>query len=425
LFYLSEEYWENIDNIWNDRIHFVDNSSDETILFFPSTISTKDDIENYIDLLDRTDKNILFVSYNWLESLCDNEIYNYLFSQIIEYWKKKNLDIDTVVWVWFSSYFVDKIIYDINIENVILISPTAWTKSFFERNLFWFIHNIFNKNSFSFDGLGSWDFNYLLIKTNNNFYWENDAILKSFDNWQFLSKKKMSISTDSLEFLPYYKWPVLAHINDFIWEKLVDTIEVKVDTKKYNPLEFYDFEADYSIHKFVNNKVSFNNISYIPENLVEMTSDYYNTSKYMTLSKRAEKNFENMSKAFYKEFWKKILVVSAYRSYLYQKWIKDRGCPDNLCAKAWYSEHQTWLTVDIFEATTKDDFMSKKHLNEYYKWLYDNAHKYWFHNTYQKWVGIDWYEIEPWHWRYLWVWLSTYLKRNNITFAELYNNLEN
>jgi LAS superfamily LD-carboxypeptidase LdcB len=130
-----------------------------------------------------------------------------------------------------------------------------------------------------------------------------------------------------------------------------------------------------------------------------------------------------MSEAYFKETGKKIVVVSAYRSYLYQKWIKDRGCPDNLCAKAWYSEHQTWLTVDLWSASSFN-FWQKEPYKSRYKWLKENAYKFGFHNTYQKWVEIDTYEIEPWHWRYMWKSLAKYLLDNNITFAEFYNKME-
>jgi LAS superfamily LD-carboxypeptidase LdcB len=38
---------------------------------------------------------------------------------------------------------------------------------------------------------------------------------------------------------------------------------------------------------------------------------------------------------------------------------------------------------------------------------------------------VDWYEIEPWHWRYLWVELATYLKNKDLTIAEFYNEINN
>jgi len=130
-----------------------------------------------------------------------------------------------------------------------------------------------------------------------------------------------------------------------------------------------------------------------------------------------------MAKSYYRDTWKKIVVVSAYRSYLYQKWIKDRWCPDNLCAKAGYSEHQSGLAVDLWAASTKDDWNNSKLFKNRYKWLKANAYKYWFTNTYQKWINIDTYDIEPWHWRYVWIKLAKYLLDNNLTIAQLYNKI--
>jgi D-alanyl-D-alanine carboxypeptidase len=128
-----------------------------------------------------------------------------------------------------------------------------------------------------------------------------------------------------------------------------------------------------------------------------------------------------LGREFYLEFERKLEVVSAYRSYAYQKWIKDRGCPDNLCAKAGYSEHQSGLAVDFFEASTQQAWEENEELQKYFEWLNIHAYKYGFINTYQKWVEIDGYEVEPWHWRYVWVQLAEYIIGNNITFAEFYH----
>lgn len=187
-------------------------------------------------------------------------------------------------------------------------------------------------------------------------------------------------------------------------------------------ISFLDLETDSSLTKFVDSRVSFDDKWYIPKNLVSISSDYVYDAKWWTQILRIEANeaLQKMAKDFYEEFWKKIVIVSAYRSFLYQKGIKDRGCPDNLCAKAGYSEHQSGLAVDFWETTTEKQFLSKPHLKKYFDWLNENAHLYGFHNTYQKWLEIDGYEIEPWHWRYMWVDLATYLYENNITFAEFY-----
>ncbi len=195
------------------------------------------------------------------------------------------------------------------------------------------------------------------------------------------------------------------------------SIEREIKNKK----KVYDLITDNSITKFVNPDVSFVDKEYVPENLEYIALEYVIDSKgNWQLRPIAKQYLEKMSEDFYKKFEKKIKVVSSYRSYKYQKWIKDRWCPDNLCAKAWHSEHQTWLAIDLWETTTNSEFMSKKHLIEYFQWLNKNAHKYGYHNTYQKWLEVDGYEIEPWHWRYLWVELATELKSKNMTLAEYY-----
>lgn len=183
-----------------------------------------------------------------------------------------------------------------------------------------------------------------------------------------------------------------------------------------------DFETDSSITKFVNNKVSFNHLSYVPDNLEYVSSSYVSDSKWNS-SLRYEANLalQDMAKDFYNTFWKKMLVVSAYRSYSYQVWIKAWWCSDIFCAKAWFSEHQTWLAVDLWEATSREEFLSKQNLAIYFDWMKKNAYKYWFNNSYQKWLEVDWYNIEPWHWRYLWYSLAKELYDNNQTYAEYYH----
>jgi D-alanyl-D-alanine carboxypeptidase len=177
--------------------------------------------------------------------------------------------------------------------------------------------------------------------------------------------------------------------------------------------------------KFVSAKIPFEDKLYIPKNLTKISWKYVYDAKWWTqfLKEEAKNALDNMSKSYYNVFWKKIVVVSAYRPYLYQKWIKDRWCPDNLCAKAGYSEHQSWLAVDLWAASSYNAWQTKNYQIKY-NWLKENAYKFGFHNTYQKWLKIDTYEIEPWHWRYLWESLAKYLLDNNLTIAEFYNKME-
>jgi D-alanyl-D-alanine carboxypeptidase len=195
----------------------------------------------------------------------------------------------------------------------------------------------------------------------------------------------------------------------------------RIDLREY--IINLDLETDNSITKFVNNKVHYNKLWYVPENLVSVWWKYIVDWKwwYIKVSKTLKENLDKLSEQFYLDTNNNIVVVSWYRSYNYQKWIKDRGCPDNLCAKAWYSEHQSGLTIDIYSASSEKNWANNNNLKKYFSWFKDNAYKYGFHNTYQKWLEIDWYEIEPWHWRYLWNKFAKYLHDEDITIAEFYN----
>lgn len=209
-------------------------------------------------------------------------------------------------------------------------------------------------------------------------------------------------------------------------EKLNDVIsnknkEIK-ELKKELFLSKIDLLSDNSITKFVNNKVSFFDLWYVPEDLVSVSGEYIVDSKnwYIKVRKELKDALDALSKQFYKDTNNNIVIVSWYRSYNYQNGIKKWGCPDSLCAKAWYSEHQSGLAIDIYSASSEKNWFNDNNLRKYFSWFKDNAYKYGFHNTYQKWLETDWYEIEPWHWRYIWPEFAKYLYDNNITFAEFY-----
>lgn len=180
----------------------------------------------------------------------------------------------------------------------------------------------------------------------------------------------------------------------------------------------YDLLADDDLLKFVWVGNPFKNIAYEPNDLVKLEK-YSNISykNWIMLRQTAAENLEKMASDFYNTFGQKIKVISAYRSYDYQKNLISESCKQSWwCAREWESEHQLWLAVDLREATNKTKFLEK--YQNYYEWLHENAYKYWFHQSYQKWRKIDGYYEEPRHWRYLWNELATFLYENNITFTQ-------
>lgn len=408
------------------KLVYVDNDYNKTILFFPSTYGNillqEDKVKYFYSLW----YNVLMPIYSEYQILHKKDFIKELNYSIDKFVEDYLLDKDKLIIVWekFWGYFAVWYTRFLKNPKTILISPVKDTKSYFESNVTWLFHNFYWYNSLEILNLiNRYSSDLLLV------CWEINrlgcsTVEEVYKNSKSKNKEIIKIIWGSWDILNWYSKWLAAYIDDFIiWNTAPKNLEVKNNQVNLNDL--FDFYTDDSITKFLNNMVSFNELSYIPSDLEIMEYDYYDTSKKMEISWVANAALKKMSRDFYEKFWIKIKVVSAYRSYVYQKRIKDRWCPDNLCSKAWYSEHQSWLAVDFFEATTNDDFMAKKDLRIYYWWLSENAHKYWFHNTYQKWLQVDWYDIEPWHWRYVWESFATYLKKNNMTFAEVYNKLDN
>jgi len=182
-----------------------------------------------------------------------------------------------------------------------------------------------------------------------------------------------------------------------------------------------DFYWNNSFQKFLDDKhpLSTNKIS----DIVKINSDFTtNKSSDFSLRKEAAEAFEKMAWAFSNAFdYKaKLTINSAWRSQNYQRKLSS-NCSNIRCAKPWTSEHEAGLALDLWVNWWNINALNGK----YYQWLKDNAHLYGFHNTYQKWMDIDWKMIEPRHWRYVWVDLATLLHDHNQTFAEFfYENIE-
>ena len=210
--------------------------------------------------------------------------------------------------------------------------------------------------------------------------------------------------------------------NQKIWYKLSRTSPFNLST--FLAKIDYSNLPDNNIQKFVGVNKPFNNVSYEPADLVPLQGrSHISAQARHTFRKEAADALEKMANAFYNEFWTNIVIASAYRSYGYQKNSISESCKQSWrCAREWESEHQLWLAVDLWEATNEEKFMSK--YQKYYDWLHDNAHLYWFHQSYQNWREFDGYYIEPRHWRYLGTWLATKLREKNITFTQ-YVNLSN
>lgn len=180
-----------------------------------------------------------------------------------------------------------------------------------------------------------------------------------------------------------------------------------------DPLENEWLRKDGSVTQFVTNWVWYISPTYVPKSLILLqpskTIEFKEEWEYY-IHPEAYIPFQEMAQAYYDQFWEWFLVTSTWRSYEMQRDDFDSECKESgICAHAWYSEHQSGLAVDLARMVWR-----------WYEWMTQNAHKYGFHQSYQKWKEIDRYQREDRHWRYVWVDLATELFTNKQTFTERY-----
>ncbi len=190
------------------------------------------------------------------------------------------------------------------------------------------------------------------------------------------------------------------------------------------PAPVFDFDSDDSYQKFLSDTHPFNDIWYVPRDLLPIDSNFTaNNSKAFKLRAEAWIHFADMAWHFWNDFsGDKLYIVSAYRSKWLQDYLISKWCTLLRCAKSGSSEHQAWLAVDlkVISKSGKVYSLDANHPNIYFDRLKRRAAEFWFHNTYQRGVEIDGKIVEGRHWRYLWKELATILMDNNQTLAEYY-----
>lgn len=170
-------------------------------------------------------------------------------------------------------------------------------------------------------------------------------------------------------------------------------------------------------------KVYFLNEHYTPGDLAEIDEEFlFDRDREEGLLAPIYRLFEDMLVDARKD-GAEMFVVSAYRSFDEQKELKTgyvvtygAGTANQFSAEQGYSEHQLGTTVDL---TTEalDGQLDGFETTDAYEWLVDHAYRYGFVLSYPK--GNDYYEYEPWHWRYVGVALARHLHRNDEYFYDM------
>ncbi|PID87613.1 hypothetical protein CSB07_00640 [Candidatus Gracilibacteria bacterium] len=415
------------------EVNYIDGKKDKVIFYFAGNSSLKEinyfkDIGYKIFIFDYTEniKNNFEIKYEEINEQAE-EFYNLLISKegvskddVIVFGKEK------------GSVFASNFALRNNIKELILLSPVSSFYNFSEDKVGFIFHKLFFINDFNTKNILRNFYNKSLLISSNTYKYFNQSknIFRDLEGEKYFVEMDFVNKEDLLNsYSSFLKEFVRCFINGTKIKNKYNFIDKQESQNMLEEIEYnrifnnVDLFTDSSLTKFVNNKVPFQNIGYIPKNLVSIGAKHIIDSKGGTIKARKilKVNLEKMANDFFEETKNNIVVVSAYRGYLYQKGIKDRGCPDNLCAKAGYSEHQSGLAIDLYSASSNRNWANDNTLRKYYKWLSNNAHKYGFTNTYQKGIEVDGYDIEPWHWRYVGKDLATLLKENNLTFAEFYN----
>lgn len=169
-------------------------------------------------------------------------------------------------------------------------------------------------------------------------------------------------------------------------------------------------------------KVYFLNENYVPAKLTNISS------RYLYQPKEEEKIHTNIWPHLREMLQEAedddvdLKVVSAYRSFFEQYTLKTNykvsygSGANQFSADQGYSEHQLGAAVDLTVEGVVPTTLAFEQ-TEAYTWLLKNAYKYGFILSYPK--GNEYYQFEPWHWRFVGVELATKLHRDDKYFYDL------
>ena len=421
---------------------YIDNNSDKVVYYFHGNGAPMEYFHSDIQFISDLWYSVIAHEYpwygesTWMPYIEENRAFSEIFYENIK--EELNFeDKDLIIW-WYSVWTALAVDFaqDREFDSLVLFSPLASRYDMSEK-VFWFPLQklFFLKNSYiSKDIIKNINEPTLIVHGNIDKVVPFEQGKLVYANSGAQRKKFIEIDGFGHSLIPERYGQVLSeYVIDFLedtetFEKNDEiflnqdlALELLEKYQKALRIKNLDFVSDDSYTKYVDPNVSFSEKWYIPEDMRKLDRTYIIDYKWdAQLREIAAEQFELMSQAFYEQFSEKVVVVSSYRSYAYQAWIKARWCPDNLCAKAGHSEHQSGLWIDVWSASSQQFWNNSPRLTKFYVWLDENAHIYGFHNTYQNGIEIDWYDIEPWHWRYVGEEFATYLKENNITFAQHY-----
>lgn len=169
-------------------------------------------------------------------------------------------------------------------------------------------------------------------------------------------------------------------------------------------------------------RVYFLNENYVPEMFIRIDSKYtYNTKEDYLIYERIWPFLENLLMAA-ENASTDIKIISAYRSFGKQSELKSSytfvygSGANRFSADQGYSEHQLGTTVDLTTSKIGASY-SGFEKTQTYQWLLENAYKYGFILSYPE--NNQYYQFEPWHWRFVGRALAERLHQDGVNFYDL------
>ncbi len=419
---------------------YIDNESEKVVYYFHGNGAPLEYFYSDIQYISNLGYSVIALEYPWyaestgLPYLEENRDVTKIFYENMKqklWFQEENL----IIW-WYSIWTALAVDFaqEKDFDSLVLFSPLA-SRYDVSEDTFWFPLQklFFLPNSYiSKESIKDIDEPTLIIHGNI------DKVV-SFRQWKLVydnspADKKYFIEIDGFghSLIPErYGEALRGYIENFLKNYALEQKELfltpELATKllskyqKEKRIKNLDLISDDSYTKYVDPSVSFTQRWYVPEDMRRLDRTHIIDTKWNAqLREKAAEAFEALAEDFYADRGEKVTVVSTYRSYNYQAGIKARGCPDNLCAKAGHSEHQSWLWIDVWSASSQAYWDSSPRLTSFYEWFDEYAHLYGYHNPYKNGREVDGYDIEPWHWRYLGIEFASYLHEKDITFAQHY-----
>lgn len=251
----------------------------------------------------------------------------------------------------------------------------------------------------------------ILIVLISEYYYEKDITLSEIKSFVGFHNAR----ADNL-----VRYIIFSRENSYLdYETVVLYVNIGIDRPFYSHITYVEdpYEITVLVNQFYRQPSYFS-----PSDLRRVSSGQYlrEPAREAFLAMRGQMNQLGM------DIW----LRSSYRNYARQTYLFNRNVRNHglYSARRWsampgHSEHQLGLAIDITQTNAGGTTLGAANFSRtrQFEWLLEHAHRFGFILRYPEgYTYITGYNFEPWHWRYVGVYLATYMYENNISTLEHY-----